>query len=72
MRGVELRFKLVAVGHQFGYFGDDPILFGEGWKWERYPSEIPQAKPYERHAVMMRSSKFLADRGIEVVQRKAR
>ncbi len=28
----ELRFQPVAQGHQFVNFGDDAILFGEGWE----------------------------------------
>ena len=30
--GGELRFQPVAEGHQFIDFGDDTMLFGEGWK----------------------------------------
>lgn len=29
--GGELGFQLVAEGQQFIHFGDDPVLFGEGW-----------------------------------------
>ncbi len=30
--GGELRFQPVAEGHQFIDFGDDAVLFGEGWE----------------------------------------
>ncbi len=28
----ELRFQLVAEGHQLIHLGDDAMLFGEGWE----------------------------------------
>ncbi len=30
--GGELSFELVAEGHEFVHFGDDALLFGEGWE----------------------------------------
>lgn len=30
--GGELRFQTVAQSHQFIHFGDDAMLFGEGWE----------------------------------------
>ena len=32
--GGELRFQPVAQGHQLVRFGDDALLFGEGWERE--------------------------------------
>jgi hypothetical protein len=29
-----LGFHAVAYGHQLIDFGDDPVLFGEWWKWD--------------------------------------
>ena len=31
--GCELRFQPVAEGHQLIHFGNDVVLFGEGWEW---------------------------------------
>ena len=32
--GGELGFEAVAEGHKLFDFGDDAVLFGEGWNWD--------------------------------------
>jgi hypothetical protein len=58
--GGELGFYLVAEGHEFIHFGDDAVLFGEGWEGKRYPAKIPQPNSSERHPMVMSCGKLLS------------
>ena len=43
--GGELRFQPVAQGHQFVYFCDDSVLFGEGWKGDSQRTNVVEIQP---------------------------